>query len=126
MTGMARSTPDSHAPQRNHLLAAEREQIYPHLQLVELPLGKAVQEPGDVLRHAYFPTDCIVSLLYVLEDGASTEISIVSNDGLIGLALFMGGVTTPSRAVVQSGGIRTDLAPVVPGPPPIRRIDDDP
>jgi len=105
---MARSTLDSHAPQQNHLLdalpAAEREQIYPHLQLVEMPLGKIVYEPGDLPRYAYFPTDCIVSLLYILEDGASTEISIVGNDGLIGLALFMGGGTTPSRAVVQSGG----------------------
>ena len=105
---MARSTPDSHAPQQNHLLAAlpatERAQIYPHLELVEMPLGKVVYEPGDVLRYAHFPTDCIVSLLYVLEDGASTEISIVGNDGLIGLTLFMGGGTTPRRAVVQSGG----------------------
>jgi CRP-like cAMP-binding protein len=105
---MVRSTPDSHAPQHNHLLdalpTAEREQIYPYLQLVEMPLGKAVYEPGDVPRYAYFPTDCIVSLPYTLEDGASTEISIVDNDGLIGLALFTGGGTTPSRAVVQSGG----------------------
>jgi CRP-like cAMP-binding protein len=84
---MARSTPDSHAPQQNHLLdalpAAEREQIYPQLQLVEMPLGKVVYEPGDLPRYAYFPTDCIVSLLYILEDGASTEISIVGNEGLI-------------------------------------------
>jgi len=105
---MLRSTLDYHTPQCNHLLAAlpaaEREQIYPHLQLVEMPLEKVVYEPGDVLRYAYFPTDCIVSLLYVLEDGASTEISIVGNDGLIGLTLFMGGGSTPSRAVVQSGG----------------------
>jgi CRP-like cAMP-binding protein len=108
MTGMARSMPDSQTPQLNHLLAAlpaaEREHIYPHLQLVEMPLGKIVYEPGDVLRYAFFPTDCIVSLLYVLEDGASTEISIVGNDGLIGLTLFMGGGTSPRRAVVQSGG----------------------
>ena len=72
---MLRSTPDSHTPQCNHLLAAlpaaEQEQIYPHLQLVEMPLAKVVYEPGDVLRYAYFPTDCIVSLLYVMEDGAS-------------------------------------------------------
>jgi CRP-like cAMP-binding protein len=105
---MARATPDSHAPQQNRLLdalpIAEREQIYPHLQLVEMPLGKVVYEPGDLPRYAYFPTDCIVSLLYILEDGASAEISIVGNDGLIGVALFMGGGTTPSRAVVQSGG----------------------
>ena len=69
-----------------------------------MPLGKVVYEPGDVFRYAFFPTDCIVSLLYVLEDGASTEISIVGNDGLIGLTLFMGGGTSPRRAVVQSGG----------------------
>jgi len=108
MTGMAHSTPDNQTPQLNHLLAAlpaaEREHIYPHLQLVEMPPGKVVYEPGDVLRYAFFPTDCIVSLLYVLEDGASTEISIVGNDGLIGLTLFMGGGTSPRRAVVQSGG----------------------
>jgi len=105
---MTRSSSDSHSPQHNHLLAAlppaERERIYPHLQLVEMPLGKVLYEPGDALRYAYFPTDCIVSLLYVLEDGASTEISIVGNDGLIGLTLFMGGGTAPRRAVVQSGG----------------------
>jgi len=105
---MALSTPESHAPQQNHLLdalpIAEREPIYSRLQLVEMPLGKVVYEPGDPPRYAYFPTDCIVSLLYILEDGASTEISIVGNDGLVGLALFMGGGTTPSRAVVQSGG----------------------
>ena len=105
---MTRAPPDSHSPQQNHLLdalpAAERERIYPHLQLVEMPLGKVVHEPGTVHRYAYFPTDCIVSLLYILEDGASTEISIVGNDGLVGVALFMGGGTTPRRAVVQSGG----------------------
>lgn len=105
---MAFPPPDSHSPQQNHLLAAlpaaEREHIYPHLQLVEMALGKVVYEPGDVLRYAYFPTDCIVSLLYVLEDGASTEISVVGNDGLIGLTLFMGGGTAPRRAVVQAGG----------------------
>jgi CRP-like cAMP-binding protein len=106
---MLRSTPDSPPPaQHNHLLAAlpaaDGERLAPHLQLVEMPRGKVVYEPGDVLRYAYFPKDCIVSLLYVLEDGASTEISIVGNDGLVGLALFMGGGTTPSRAVVQSGG----------------------
>lgn len=100
--------PDLHSPQQNHLLAAlsvaERERIYPQLQLVEMPLGKVVYESGDVRPHAYFPTDCVVSQLCVLEDGASTEISIVGNDGLIGLALFMGGESTPRRAVVQSGG----------------------
>jgi CRP-like cAMP-binding protein len=98
----------SHAPEQNHLLAAltpdERERIFPHLQLVALPLGKALYESGDLLRHVYFPTDAIVSLLYVLENGASAEIAVVGNEGLIGIALFMGGETTPSRAIVQSAG----------------------
>jgi CRP-like cAMP-binding protein len=101
--------PDSvQDPQRNHLLAAfsppERERLYPHLQLVPMPLGKVLYESGDVLRYVYFPTNCIVSLLYVLADGASAEISVVGNEGLIGIALFMGGETTPSRAIVQSAG----------------------
>ena len=100
--------PDSHNPQENHLLAAlspaERERIYPHLRLVPMPLGKVLYESGDVLRHVYFPTNSIVSLLYVLTDGASAEISVVGNEGLIGIALFMGGETTPSRAIVQSAG----------------------
>ena len=95
-------------PQQNRLLAAlseaEQERIYPHLQLVPLPLGKVLYESGDLLRYVYFPTDSIVSLLYVLADGASAEISVVGNEGLIGIALFMGGETTPSRAIVQSAG----------------------
>jgi CRP-like cAMP-binding protein len=98
----------SHAPEQNDLLAAltpdERERIYPHLQFVPLPLGKVLYESGDVLRHVYFPTDSIVSLLYVLENGASAEIAIVGKEGVIGIALFMGGETTPNRAVVQSAG----------------------
>jgi CRP-like cAMP-binding protein len=100
-------TPD-HLPQQNYLLAAlapaERERLYPHLQLVPMPLGKVLYESGDVLHHVYFPTNSIVSLLYVLADGASAEISVVGNEGLIGIALFMGGDTTPSRAIVQSAG----------------------
>src|SRR6202023_3509718 len=100
--------PGSHEPQQTHLLAslspAERERIYPHLRLVPMPLGQVLYESGDVLRHVYFPTDSIVSLLYVLADGASAEISVVGNDGLLGIALFMGGETTPSRAIVQSAG----------------------
>jgi CRP-like cAMP-binding protein len=95
-------------PQQNHLLAAlssaERERIYPHLRLVPMPLGKVLYESGDLLSHVYFPIDSIVSLLYVLEDGGSAEISVVGNEGLIGIALFMGGETTPSRAIVQSAG----------------------
>jgi CRP-like cAMP-binding protein len=100
--------PGDHDPQQNHLLAAlppaERERLFPHLELISLPLGEALYESGDRLRHVYFPTDSIVSLLFVLEDGASAEISVVGNEGLIGVALFMGGETTPSRAIVQSAG----------------------
>src|SRR3984893_15053994 len=100
--------PGSHHPQQNYLLAAlspaERDRLYPHLRLVPMPLGGGLYESGDVLRHGYVPTDSIVSLLYVMEDGASAEISVVGNEGLIGIALFMGGETTPSRAIVQSAG----------------------
>jgi CRP-like cAMP-binding protein len=99
---------DAHSPEQNHLLAAlplfDRERIYPHLQLVPMPLGHVLYESGDPLLHVYFPVDCIVSLLYVMEDGASAEISVVGNEGLIGIALFMGGETTPNRAIVQSAG----------------------
>jgi CRP-like cAMP-binding protein len=102
------SAPDSLAAQQNQLLAAlscaERARLQPHLQLIQMPLGKVIYEPGDVLRYVYFPIDSIVSLLYVLADGASAEISVVGNDGIIGIALFMGGETTPSRAIVQSAG----------------------
>ncbi len=95
-------------PEQNRLLAAlppaERHRIYPHLQLVPMPLGKVMYEPDELLRHVYFPTDSIVSLLYVMKDGASAEISVVGNEGLVGVALFMGGETTPSRAIVQSSG----------------------
>ena len=98
----------AHEPQENHLLAAlsaaERARLYPALQLIHMPLGKVLYESGDRLRHVYFPVDSIVSLLYVLADGASAEISVVGNEGIIGIALFMGGETTPSRAIVQSAG----------------------
>ena len=111
---MASTTPTLHNPVENHLLAAlppaERERIFPHLKLVPMPLGKVLYESGDTLRHVYFPTDCIVSLLYVMEDGASAEISVVGNEGLIGIALFMGGETTPSRSIVQSKGHAYRLA----------------
>ena len=107
-TGSASMPGPIHDPQHNHLLAAlspaERERLYPHLRLVAMPLGKVLYESGDRLRHVYFPTNSIVSLLYVLADGASAEISVVGNDGIIGIALFMGGETTPSRAIVQSAG----------------------
>jgi len=98
----------THDPTENHLLAAlapeERERIFPHLQLVDMPLGKVLYESGDTLRYVYFPADCIASLLYVLLDGASAELAVVGNEGLIGIALFMGGETTPNRAIVQSSG----------------------
>ncbi len=99
---------ESSLPQHNHLLAAlpvdVQDRLSPHLELVPLPLGKVLYESGDTLRHVYFPTDAIVSLLYVMESGASAEISVVGNEGLIGVALFMGGGSTPSRAIVQSAG----------------------
>ena len=99
---------DGHDPRGNHLLAAlpeaEWARVSAHLVLVDMPLGRVVYESGQQLSRAYFPTTSIVSLLYVMEDGASAEISIVGNEGLVGIALFMGGETTPSRAVVQSAG----------------------
>jgi CRP-like cAMP-binding protein len=110
----AATPPSPHSPQQNHLLASlspdEHDRIYPHLRLVPMPLGKVLYEPGDALEYVYFPTDSIVSLLYVLESGASAEISVVGNEGLIGIALFMGGETTPSRAIVQSAGHAYRLA----------------
>lgn len=98
----------THGPRQNHLLAAlpatDFERLQPHLKLIPLPLGEALYEPGIVLRYLYFPTNSIVSLLYVMADGASAEIAVVGNEGVIGVSLFMGGETTPSRAVVQSAG----------------------
>jgi len=95
-------------PRQNHVLDAlpqmERERLFPHLKLVPLPLGMVVYESGAALRHIYFPTNSIVSLLYVMQDGASAEIAVVGNEGVIGVSLFMGGETTPSRAIVQSAG----------------------
>jgi CRP-like cAMP-binding protein len=80
------------------------ERLSPHLELVEMPLGDVLYESGGRLDHVYFPTTCIVSLLYVLENGSSAEIAVVGNEGILGISLFMGGETTPSRAVVQSAG----------------------
>jgi CRP-like cAMP-binding protein len=95
-------------PQRNQLLAAlpklDAERLQSHLTLVSLPLGTALHESGDVLRHGYFPVDATVSLLSVMADGASAEIAVVGRDGVVGVSLFMGGETTPDRAVVQSAG----------------------
>jgi CRP-like cAMP-binding protein len=100
--------PGHQSPEKNQLLNAlspeMRERLHSHLELVILPLGRVLYESGDVLAHVYFPTDCIVSLLYVMADGSSAEIAVVGNDGVVGVSLFMGGETTPSRAVVQSAG----------------------
>jgi len=97
-----------HSPNQNHLLAAlpaeEFGRLAPHLELVPLLLGESIYEPGSQLTHVYFPTTAIVSLLYVLESGASAEIAGVGNEGILGIALFMGGETTPSSAVVQTAG----------------------
>ena len=96
------------APEQNHILAAlpseVKQRLFPFLELVELNLGKVIYESGDTLSHVYFPTDSIVSLLYEMENGSSAEISVVGNEGLVGVALFMGGESTPSRAIVQSAG----------------------
>ena len=98
----------SHSPKQNHLLAALTEEDYarllPDLEPVAMPLGSALYESGGHLGYLYFPTSSIVSLLYVMESGASAEIAITGNDGLVGVFLFMGGESTPSRAVVQSAG----------------------
>jgi len=95
-------------PRENHLLAAlpavDFERLLPHLEPVPLPLGLAVYESGSQQGYVYFPTDGIVSLLYVMRDGSSAEIAVVGNEGVVGIALFMGGESTPSRAVVQSAG----------------------
>jgi CRP-like cAMP-binding protein len=92
----------------NHLLAAMssevRGRLSPYMEPVSLPLGDVVYESGDAMRHVYFPTDSIVSLLYVMTDGGSAEISLVGNEGLVGVALYLGGESTPSRAIVQSAG----------------------
>jgi CRP-like cAMP-binding protein len=95
-------------PKTNHLLAAlpapEWKRLLPHIEAVELPLGMVLYESGSILSHVYFPATSIISLLYVMEDGASAEIAVVGNEGVVGISIFMGGGTTPSRAVVQSAG----------------------
>lgn len=97
-----------HDPLQNQLLAGfptlEMERLRPHLQPIELPLGKVVYEAGQNLTHVIFPTTAIVSLLYLTEDGASAEVAVVGFEGLVGISLFMGGHSNPSRAIVQSAG----------------------
>ena len=93
---------------QNHLLdalpGADYDRLKPHFEHVALKLGDVLYEPGGRMRYVYFPTTAIVSLLYVMADGASAEIAIVGNEGILGVSLFMGGESTPSRAVVQSAG----------------------
>jgi CRP-like cAMP-binding protein len=100
------SSPD---PTENHLLAClpdtEWQRWLPELERVEMPLGQVLYESGGTLSHVYFPTTAIVSLLYVMENGASAEIAVVGNEGIVGISLFMGGDSTSSRAVVQSAGL---------------------
>jgi CRP-like cAMP-binding protein len=100
--------PGPHDPRENRLLAAlptdDYARLDPALEWVPMPLGAALYESGSRMRHVYFPTTAIVSLLYVMADGASAEIAVVGNEGIVGVSLFMGGETTPSRAVVQSAG----------------------
>lgn len=100
--------PNRADPRENHLLSAlppsDFARLQPHLELVPMPLGYVLYESGLHLQHVYFPANCIVSLLYVMEDGHSAEIAVVGNEGIVGVALFMGGETTPSRGIVQSAG----------------------
>ena len=102
------STAETHGPSGNRLLAMlpreDYERILPHLERVSFSLGEVVYESGGQMAHVYFPTTAIVSLLYVMENGSSAEMGVAGNDGLVGIALFMGGDTTPNRAVVQSAG----------------------
>ncbi len=99
---------DLDTPKSNYLLnalpEAEYERLLPHLERVDMPLGEVIYESGGELRYVYFPVTSIVSLLYVMENGASAEIAVVGKDGIIGVALFMGGGSMPNRAVVQSAG----------------------
>ena len=99
---------DTPKPEHNHLLAAlapeVQTRLFPYLELVPLPLRALLYESGRPMRHVYFPTDSIVSLQYVMQNGASTAILVVGNEGLLGITLFMGGESTPSRSVVQSAG----------------------
>ncbi|MFL9923639.1 Crp/Fnr family transcriptional regulator [Herbaspirillum lusitanum] len=96
------------SPLKNHLIAqlspAVQKRMISQLEWIQLPLGTVLYESGDTLQHVYFPTDAIVSLLYVTENGSSAEISVVGKDGFVGLAILMGGESTPSRAIVQSAG----------------------
>ena len=102
------AVPVGSSPHQNHLIdalpASDYERVVSHLELIAMQLGDVLYESGAKLQYVYFPTTCIISLLYVMEDGASAEIAVVGNEGILGISLFMGGNTTPSRAIVQSAG----------------------
>ena len=104
----AGSGPERPHPAQNHLLAALSPEVqgrlFPHLELAALPLRALMYEAGHPMRHVYFPTDSIISMQYLMENGASTAISVVGNEGLLGITLYMGGESTPSRSLVQSAG----------------------
>lgn len=99
---------DQYQPEQNRLLsllpATEQQRLFPGLELVSLGLGKVLSEPDEALTHAYFPVDSIVSILYEMENGESAEMAVIGNEGVVGVALFMGGQSMPNRAVVQSPG----------------------
>lgn len=101
-------SPPPISPTANRLLATlqqvELERLLPNLELVSLSLGQVIYESGTQMTHVYFPTNCIISLLYLMENGATAEIGVTGFEGVVGIALFMGGQTTPNRAVVQSAG----------------------
>jgi CRP-like cAMP-binding protein len=105
----AAGLPELPGPGANHLLAVlprdEFDRVAPQLELVLLPLGSVIYEAGSAISYVYFPTTAIISLLYIMENGASAEIAIVGKEGIVGIALFMGGETMPNRAVVQSEGL---------------------
>ena len=105
---MVATMPALHPPDQNHLLAALPAEVFarisPHLELIAMPLGEVLCESGGQLHHVYFPTTAIVSLHYIMENGASAEMAGVGNEGVLGISLFMGGNTTPSRATVQTAG----------------------
>jgi transcriptional regulator with XRE-family HTH domain len=118
-----------HAPEDNRLLAAlpaaDRARLVPHLVPISLPLGHVVYEPGDRLSHLYLPTTAVLSMLRVMNDGASAELAVIGKEGLLGVAMFMGGDTMPSRAVVQSAGNAYRLnSEVVPELPPFADYAD--
>lgn len=100
---------DKHSPRQNSLFAAlsleDGNRLAKSLELVPLELGQVLYESGEIMSHAYFPIDCVVSILYVMENGESAEIAIVGNEGMVGIALFMGGESTMSRAIVQNAGL---------------------